>query len=214
MPPVYPPFFSLVREEGRRVVESPLRCTEDGRWEIDFEDLENKARDAKILLLCSPHNPVGRVWTREELESLVQIASRYELTLVSDEDPRGDRLPGKPAYSPCQPERGSPAKNHKLHCRFQDLQCGGARYLRYHYRGSGSSGELLQSPSDLLRGIPIFSACALLRAAFTDCDEWLAELVEYLDANRRLTADFLAAGCPGYPGQPSGGRLPFLAGLP
>ncbi|WP_274653313.1 MalY/PatB family protein [Paenibacillus humicola] len=85
-PPVYPPFFSVVKEAGRELVLNPLQEA-DGRYRMDFDDLRLKARDsgAKMLILCSPHNPIGRVWTREELETLASICTEYDITVVSDE---------------------------------------------------------------------------------------------------------------------------------
>ncbi|MFC0213065.1 MalY/PatB family protein [Paenibacillus chartarius] len=85
-PPVYPPFFKVVTENGRELVTNPL-MQRDGRYEIDFEDLEAKFRTtgAKLLILCSPHNPVGRVWTRDELERLEAICAAYGALIVSDE---------------------------------------------------------------------------------------------------------------------------------
>ena len=85
-PPVYPPFFSTVTENGRRLVESPL-VPENGRYEIDFADFEEKVRreNVKLFLLCSPHNPVGRVWTLEELQKIGRICKEYGVKVVSDE---------------------------------------------------------------------------------------------------------------------------------
>jgi cysteine-S-conjugate beta-lyase len=84
-PPIYPPFFSAVTETGRKLVENPLKL-EQGRYCIDFEHLEQCASSgAKLLLLCSPHNPVGRVWQEGELEGILDIARRYQLTILSDE---------------------------------------------------------------------------------------------------------------------------------
>jgi cystathionine beta-lyase len=83
-PPVYPPFFSAVSKTGRRLVENPLQCRE-GRYLMDFDNLEHCARNARLLLLCSPHNPVGRVWQPEELKTLLDIARRHDLTILSDE---------------------------------------------------------------------------------------------------------------------------------
>ena len=57
-PPIYPPFARSVRNNGRRVIENPLK-EENGHYSMDFEDLREKAKDAKLLMLCSPHNPVG-----------------------------------------------------------------------------------------------------------------------------------------------------------
>jgi cystathionine beta-lyase len=85
-PPVYPPFFSAIRDTGRRVVENPL-IERDGRWTMDFDQLESCAARAgsKLLLLCSPHNPVGRVWSHEELDTLLAIARRHRLVVLADE---------------------------------------------------------------------------------------------------------------------------------
>ena len=85
-PPVYPPFFRIVRDNGREVVENPL-INEEGYYRMNLEGLENLLKDRKnrILLLCSPHNPVGRVWTREELERVCRLCQETETLLVSDE---------------------------------------------------------------------------------------------------------------------------------
>ena len=83
-PPVYGPFFSSVENNGRTLIENPLKC-ENGRYTMDFDDLRAKAPQAKLLLLCSPHNPVGRVWTREELRELADICLEHDLYVVSDE---------------------------------------------------------------------------------------------------------------------------------
>ncbi len=84
--PVYYPFFSVVQESGRRVVENKLQHV-DGVYRMDFEDLKEKAQDPNttMLLLCSPHNPVGRVWTKEELTELGNICISNNVLVVSDE---------------------------------------------------------------------------------------------------------------------------------
>ncbi|MXS81758.1 MalY/PatB family protein [Nitrosomonas oligotropha] len=83
-PPVYFPFFSAATQTGRKLVHNPLRL-DHGRYSIDFNHLEQCARQAKFLLLCSPHNPVGRVWQPEELERLLQLAAMHNLVIFSDE---------------------------------------------------------------------------------------------------------------------------------
>lgn len=83
-PPVYFPFFSAATKTGRRLVQNPLKL-DNGRYSIDFEHLEQCAQDARLLLLCSPHNPVGRVWQREELTQVLDIARRHDLTILADE---------------------------------------------------------------------------------------------------------------------------------
>lgn len=87
-PPVYPPFFSSVRLSGRTVIENPLvRDDATGYYHMDLEHLETCAArpDARLLMLCSPHNPVGRIWSERELKAILDIARRHDLTILSDE---------------------------------------------------------------------------------------------------------------------------------
>ncbi|MFV1921140.1 MAG: MalY/PatB family protein [Methylotenera sp.] len=83
-PPVYFPFFSSVKNTGRTLVENKL-ILQNNRYTIDFEALEECAKQAKMLFLCSPHNPVGRVWRQEELARIINIAEKYQLVVFSDE---------------------------------------------------------------------------------------------------------------------------------
>jgi cystathionine beta-lyase len=88
-PPVYFPFLSVANNTGRRLLENPLVLTLDNlgnsTYEIDFAHFETCAKQAKILLLCSPHNPVGRVWSKSELQKLLAIAKKYALIVLADE---------------------------------------------------------------------------------------------------------------------------------
>lgn len=85
--PVYYPFSEVIEDNGRRVVSSALHLGEDNRYHMDLEDFEKKITEERIRLffLCSPHNPVGRVWTREELTALGDICVKHHVTVVSDE---------------------------------------------------------------------------------------------------------------------------------
>ena len=85
--PVYYPFSEVIRDNGRKVVSSDLYQGEDNRYHIDFQDFEKKVTEEhiKLFFLCNPHNPVGRVWTREELERLGDICVKHGVTVVSDE---------------------------------------------------------------------------------------------------------------------------------
>ncbi len=87
-PPVYPPFFSSVRLSGRALIENPLiRDEQTGHYRMDLDHLEICAAraDARLLMLCSPHNPVGRIWSEQELEAVLDIARRHDLIVISDE---------------------------------------------------------------------------------------------------------------------------------
>lgn len=82
--PVYYPFYRAVNLNGRKVVECPLKL-EKGRYVIDFDDFEEKAKQCRMFILCSPHNPVGRVWTEEELRRMGDICLKHNVLVVSDE---------------------------------------------------------------------------------------------------------------------------------
>jgi cystathionine beta-lyase len=85
-PPVYPPFFKSVERNGREVLSNPLKRTETGDYTFDFDDLLAKIdAKTKLLLLCSPHNPVGRVWREEELRRLAKICLEHGIRVVADE---------------------------------------------------------------------------------------------------------------------------------
>lgn len=85
--PVYYPFSGVILDNKRKVVDNTLTLGEDGRYHIDFEDFEEKVvnENVKLFFLCNPHNPVGRVWEREELERLGDICYRHNVIVVSDE---------------------------------------------------------------------------------------------------------------------------------
>ncbi len=82
--PVYHVFAEVIRNNKRKVLENPLKFI-DGKYEIDFEDLESKLQHAKMIILSSPHNPVGKVFTKEELQKIGELCVKYRVFLVSDE---------------------------------------------------------------------------------------------------------------------------------
>ncbi|MBA2175778.1 pyridoxal phosphate-dependent aminotransferase [Halobacillus locisalis] len=84
--PVYPPFYSVVKDHGRHIVKNPLQFS-NGQYTIDFEDFEEKIKenDVKMFILCNPHNPVGRVWTQDELTKMKDICVAHDVLIVADE---------------------------------------------------------------------------------------------------------------------------------
>ena len=83
--PVYPPFHDSIRNNGREVVENPL-ILNGSKYEIDFDDMEAKIKEGvKAFVLCNPHNPVGRVWTKEELTKMAELCDQYDVFIISDE---------------------------------------------------------------------------------------------------------------------------------
>jgi cystathionine beta-lyase len=84
--PVYHQFATIVKNTNRKLVENPMQIV-NGQYQMDFNDLEEKFKSeaVKIMMLCNPHNPVGRVWNREELQQLLDLAEKYNVTIISDE---------------------------------------------------------------------------------------------------------------------------------
>ncbi len=82
--PIYPPFMQAITHQHRKILDNTL-VLQNGHYEIDFEDFENKAKEAKLFLFCSPHNPTGRVWKREELEKIARICKEHAVSIISDE---------------------------------------------------------------------------------------------------------------------------------
>ena len=82
--PIYPPFISSVKHKRRSVLDNTL-VYENGRYHINFEDFERKAKEAKLFLLCSPHNPTGRMWSKEELEKIIDVCIKHQVLIISDE---------------------------------------------------------------------------------------------------------------------------------
>ena len=82
--PIYPPFASSVKHR-KRVLHDNVLVNNDGHYEIDFEDFEEKIKRSKIFLLCSPHNPTGRVWDEDEIEKMIAICLKHDVVIVSDE---------------------------------------------------------------------------------------------------------------------------------
>ena len=83
--PVYHPFSDVVLNTGRELVVSPLKRDDAGYYTVDFADFEEKARGCRFFILCNPHNPVGRVWTPEELRTMGEICLRHGVEIISDE---------------------------------------------------------------------------------------------------------------------------------
>ena len=84
--PVYSPFFKITQEHDREVLKNPLKQNSDGAYSFDIDDLKSKIDEkTKLLLLCSPHNPVGRVWKKEELQEILEVCLEHNIIVFSDE---------------------------------------------------------------------------------------------------------------------------------
>lgn len=192
--PVYPPFFSSVKKTGRRLIENPL-VLEDGRYQMDLEHLERCAQDARVLFLCSPHNPVGRVWEREELEAVLAIARRHDLTIVSD-DVHCDLI--------------YPGATHTMLASLATAQdklvTAVAPSKTFNIAGLGLSALVVSDPA-LRQGLKqVFESMhmeqanpfstAAFEAAYREGEPWLNELLAYLQENYRFVRDYLRDHVP------------------
>ncbi len=194
--PVYGPFYAAIRENGRMVVESPLAQDAQGVWRMDFADMERKlaSGEAKAVMLCSPHNPCGRAWSREELAQAAALCARYDVPLVVDEihadfvfAPRAHvsilSVPsGERAVMLC-----AASKTFNVAGLQQSaIVCRDAQVRRAIRREMGAAGVVSGN---------VF-ALAATRAAYTDCDAWLDGLKAYLVANRDFACAYMAEHMP------------------
>jgi cystathionine beta-lyase len=195
--PVYFPFYNAVENNGRRIVRNPLRF--DGRrYTMDFDDLRTKIdAPGRMLILCSPHNPVGRVWTREELEALGRIAVERDLIVISDE------IHHDLIY------RGH--KHHVLAALGPDLASRTITCIApsktFNIPGLSTAAVVASNP-DLLKkfedeaeraGFELGQVFGIIgfEAAYAHGEDWLDELLPYLEASIDLMEKFLEARVPG-----------------
>ena len=196
--PVYYPFTEVITDNDRIVVSNDLVLGEDRKYHIDFEDLETKVRENKIklFLFCSPHNPVGRVWTKEELAKIADICVRYEVIVVSDEIHEDFTFAGythTPLVNAEEKIRDlcitatSPAKTFNLAgLQISNIIISNAK-LRHAFKKQIAAAGYSQ-----LNTMGIV-AC---EAAYTYGEEWYLALQKYLKGNLDFVRDYIAKELP------------------
>jgi cystathionine beta-lyase len=194
--PVYPPFISGPKNSGRISTAVPLRLVAH-RWEIDWEALERAVTPrTKLFFLCNPHNPVGRVWRRAELERLGEFCSRHNLVLCSDEIHCGlilDDLPHLPAAAlgAALAQRTitlmAPSKTYNVPglCTSMAIIPDATLRAKFIHASAGVMAEV---------NVLGFTAC---EAAYRDSEPWRQALLQTLRSNRDLILDFVARELPG-----------------
>ena len=196
--PVYPPFASAVKDNGRELVENPLIKDEKGYYTIDFEDLEKKLSldEVKLLILCNPHNPVGRVWKKEELLKMGELCKKYNVRILADEIWRDLIMPGykhTPMASLSKDIEDititlfSPTKSFNL----AGLQASFATFPRAEER---KEFDNILGQMDVKRNNP-FSLVAF-ETAYEKCEDWLEELILHIDGNMQYVVDFISEKLP------------------
>lgn len=193
-PPVYGPFFRVTEQVGCRILRNRLINTDEG-WRMDFEDLERHfAAGAKAMLLCSPHNPTGRVWTKEELQKVVELCNRYNVALVCDEIHADFEMPGNHHTSMITLEGAQRA----VVCvsATKTFNLAGLRNSSILIRDERVREDMKkQLELDGLAGENLFGMIAQ-RAAYEQGEEWLDGLIEYLDGNMRYVESFIKEHIP------------------
>ncbi|HBI59558.1 MAG: pyridoxal phosphate-dependent aminotransferase [Duncaniella sp.] len=199
MTPVYNCFFSSIRNNGCRTVESPLIDTGMG-YEIDFDDLERRAaaEGAAMILLCNPHNPGGRVWTREELEKIDDISTRHGLFVVSDEIHCELTFPGQ-KYIPYS-TLGENARSHSVSCvsPSKAFNTAGLQIANIVTHDPVVAARIDRAINDNeVCDVNPFGVVGLI-AAYNDGEPWLDALKGYLYENYAYLCGFFAENLPAF----------------
>ena len=196
--PVYNIFYNSILNNGRNVLSSDLVYDGDG-YSINFEDLESKLADPQtsLMILCNPHNPVGRIWTAEELARIGELCEKHGVTVLSDEIHCDITAPG---------ESYVPFASVNEQCRRISVT---AIVASKTFNIAGLQSACLFAADPHLRhkvwrglntdevGEPNAFSMVANVAAFTECDEWVDEMLEYVFENKRLACEFINANIPG-----------------
>lgn len=193
-PPVYGPFY-LDSRHGFELVYNNLLQGQDGLYHIDWDDLERQADDAQALLLCNPHNPVGRCWTREELSRMVQLCNRHNLLLISDEIHADLTLPGH-AHIIAATLEGAAERTLVLGAASKAFNVPGLATCYAIIPDEGLRKRFLALYSLLHVDANLFGLQALI-AAYTQGDAWLDALLGVLQDNMQYAAEWINRNVPG-----------------
>ncbi len=196
--PVYYPFANKIESSGRRVVNNPL-CYQDGTYTMDYDDLDKKLADPSVkgMILCSPHNPVGRVWTADELKQVVAIAQKYDKWIISDEI-HCDLIRAGFTHQPLlklSPEYRdriivctAPSKTFNL----AGLQMSNIIIPNETYRAKW--WDITMNEFSIASANP-FGITAMM-AAYTQGEDWLNQVNAYLDENVAFMRQYLQQHLP------------------
>lgn len=191
--PVYYPFYEVIRDNGRKIVENELYLGDDNRYHIDFEDFEDKiiSEKVRLFILCSPHNPVGRVWTAEELVKLGDICVKHGVIVVSDEIHADFVFKGrhhvfaslKKEFENISITCTSPSKTFNLASMMMSNIFIPNHELKRKFR------KELDAAGTSQLGIMGLVAC---EAAYSKGEEWYRSMIEYVRKNIEFTKEYIA----------------------
>ena len=196
-PPVYYPFAASIKANGRKLVESPL-VEKDGHYEIDFQDFERKIVEGgvKLFVLCSPHNPVGRVWSRQELEQVAAICQKHQVLVVADEIHQDFVRPGH--RHTVFASLGAEVADFTITCTSpsKTFNLAGLQISHIFISNESLRRRFRHELEAVGYGEPNAMAEVAAKAAYGQGEPWLTELLSYLEENLRRTRAFLAENLP------------------
>lgn len=193
-PPVYGPFFASIEDAGRKTLEAPLRRSAEGYYTMDLDAVQAHLKQgARLMILCNPHNPVGRAWSREELLSLTELLGRYDCMLVSDE------IHADFVYSPAR-------FTSLLSLKYERLVVLAAASKTFNLAGLQQASIICRDAA-IMRDISArlhragveagnLFALTATRAAYEHGADWLDGLLDYLSGSRSILADSLKTLLP------------------
>ncbi len=194
--PIYPPFLEAVSGTGRRLVESPLRRGPE-RFEMDLDQLRATIdKDTRLFMLCNPHNPSGRSWTRSELEAVAELAIEHDLIVLADEIHNELVFPGNEhiVFETLGPEVRE--RTVTITSATKSFNLAGLELALLVFGSEKLKKRFDELPHFVLAHPGILGVEAA-RVAWRDGGPWLQETVAYLDANRAFLTDFVNRRLPG-----------------
>lgn len=194
-PPVYDPFYSIINATGRRILKNNLILDENG-YHMDFAGLEEKCRDgAQMVLLCNPHNPVCRVWKKEELEQFADICKKYNLIVISDEI-HWDLVLGDTVHTTFG--KMEQLKDRMIVCTScsKTFNLAGLDTSNLIIPGEEIRGKFQQYLYSRYLFCPNALGLESVKAAYTTGDEWVDDLLKYLTENAKIVCDFMEKELP------------------
>ena len=190
--PVYPPFHHAVTSQGRKLVYNTLVDRGVG-YEMNFDQLVEQAKTAKMLILCNPHNPVGRCWTRNELLFLGEICMKNNLLVISDEIHCDLVLPGYRHLPFASLDKEFAQRSITFHAASKTFNLAGLATSTAIIPNEGLRKIYTDFVSNLEAHLGNIFGKVATQAAMTQGDEWLAQLLDYVQGNIDYVSDFLTA---------------------
>lgn len=197
--PVYYPFKRSIKNHKRITIESPLIRKENNYYEMDFSDMEKKIKEnnVKMFILCSPHNPVGRVWKKEELLKVASICEKYNVIVIADEI-HSDLIFNNHKHTPF-----ATIVSDKL---LQNLIVCNAASKTFNLAGAQVSNIIIPNKEmrDLYKATlnlysiasPNVFAIESIKGAYLESDDWYDEMIKYIENNMEFTENFLKEKLP------------------